>query len=266
MRSPASTQAYKPLKRFFVTLPNIFDSFPIEVPIQDEALCHHLRNVIRAKPGEIIVVVDDAREVTYQAVITAIQKSSLTLQLEQLHQAPPDMIPPVTLAAALVKEQRWDWLLQKATELGARIIQPLMSEYSVVRLDAGEIPKKLERWQTLLRNAAEQSEGMFIPQILPPLTINNYLKQLSPSALHLLLKERGAARSPMKAVLPQHENCKGIVLAIGPEGGWSDAEIDAFEQAGFQGVSLGNRILRSETAAIVALSAIIYETELPLQP
>jgi 16S rRNA (uracil1498-N3)-methyltransferase len=140
--------------------------------------------------------------------------------------------------------------------LGVRSIQPLLTERSVIRLYEKDFSKKLERWQSVLRSAAEQSEGLFIPVIETPLSVQTYLKKAS-NDLRLLLQERGDSRKPMRDVFSAHQK-RAVTLAIGPEGGWTVEELSLFEQSGFIGVSLGQRILRAETAAMAAMAAVVY--------
>jgi 16S rRNA (uracil1498-N3)-methyltransferase len=243
-------------KRFFVELPS---DFPAEVRIDSRDLCHYLGTVVRARKGERVVIADGRRERAYLAEIRELGKSEVVFWVECQQAPPADRLPHVTLAVALIKEQRWDSLLQKTTELGVRAIQPLMAEHSVVRLTAADMSRKLERWQAVLRSAAEQSEGLFIPEILPPLTVVDYGAQSQPEALRVLLLERKSNRKPLKALLATLKPGHPLVMAVGPEGGWTDAEIAAFTQAGFVSASFGDRILRSETAAMAAMSAVVYE-------
>lgn len=248
------------LKRFFVTLPEPVTQFPSQVVLNDRDLCHYLQTVIRARSGERLVIVDDLREMALEAVIQSLEKSTVAFSVERALETPPATLPYVTLAVALIKEQRWDWLLQKATELGVRCIQPLISERTVVKLSGGDAAKKLTRWQAVLRSAAEQSEGLFIPQILSPMTVKEFCDGNQPGFFRILLRERGGDRLSLKALLPTVHHGQALVMAIGPEGGWTDAEMITFSHAGFVGASLGDRILRSETAAIAAMSAVVYQT------
>ncbi len=259
-KSRHHAEASPSAKRFFVTLDSQLEAFPAEVTVSDEFTVHHLRTVMRAKPQEAVTLVDGEREISYAAIIQDLQKQVVILQVTQKLEIVPSRLPYAVLVVSLIKEQRWDWLLQKATELGVRTFQPLLAERSVIRLDAADIPKKLERWQAVLRSAAEQSEGLFVPAILPPLTVKDYLASLSPGAMKLILRERGEERQTLKRQLAQLQPGQPSMFAIGPEGGWSDKELAVFEQAGFVSVSLGERILRSETAAIAAVSALVYES------
>jgi len=248
------------LKRFFAPLEAALSAFPAELTVTDEFVVKHLGTVMRAKVGEQVVITDDARETAYLAEIQELQKRTVTFSVQGSLPKAVDPLPHTTLAVALIKEQRWDWLLQKATELGVRAIQPLFSERCIIRLSASDIPKKLERWGGVLRSAAEQSEGLFIPAILPPLSLAQFLSQsaeTSPEALKLVLMERGENRQTLKNQLSQAKAEQPIILTIGPEGGWTAQEQGEFAKAGFDAVSIGQRILRSETAAIAALSNVV---------
>lgn len=258
MRFRGSMRENSSLKRFFVDFPEKPETLPAEIAVSDAFTAHHLKSVLRARPGERVVIVDASRETAYEAVIADLQKASVTFLVEVKLPAIAEPLPKVTLAVALIKEQRWDWLLQKATELGARTIQPLMTERAVIRLDVKDFPKKQERWQAVLRSAAEQSEGLFIPEIKPPLSVQAFLNNAD-IARRLLLQERGETRPPLREALRNTPAGQPLVLAVGPEGGWTRDELRSFEQAGFTGVSLGQRILRAETAAIAAMSAVVYE-------
>jgi len=251
------------LKRFFVPIAEPLSNFPAELEVRDEFVVKHLATVIRAKPGESVIITDAQREMAYLAQIQSLQKKAVIFTVMEPLAQSPDPLPPITLAVALIKEQRWDWLLQKATELGVRTIQPLFSERCIIRLSASDIPKKLERWGSVLRSAAEQSEGLFIPPLLPPISLAEFLAQQAEpsqnSTQKWVLMERGETRQPLKNCLAQAQSDQSIFLAIGPEGGWTASEQNRFEESGFQSVSIGQRILRSETAAIAAISAIVSE-------
>jgi 16S rRNA (uracil1498-N3)-methyltransferase len=260
-RHTAISEPTAGLKRFFTPLAAPLDSFPVTLEVTDDFVVRHLGTVMRAKPGEIVIITDESREAAYVARIQALQKKTVTFTVIEQLPAAIDPLPPTTLAVALIKEQRWDWLLQKATELGARAIQPLFSERCIIRLSSGDIPKKLERWGGVLHSAAEQSEGLFIPAILPPVTVDQFLQQAPAEALRLVLMERGANRSPLKSRLANASSQQPVILTIGPEGGWTDGELAAFTPAGFIPVSIGQRILRSETAAIAAMAALVAEMD-----
>jgi 16S rRNA (uracil1498-N3)-methyltransferase len=252
------------LKRFFVTLPSSVADFPTQLTIEDDFVVHHLRTVMRAKVGESVVLVDGERRQAYLATLQTLEKRTLSVQIEQLLTKAASELPSVTLAVALIKEQRWDWLIQKATELGVTAIQPITSERTIIKLAEKDIPKKQERWEAVMRSAAEQSEGLFIPAILPPVSVKALCDQVSAQVQRILLAERGAHRDTLQTTLrkyssQQHSPDQTLLFAIGPEGGWTDGELAQFEQAGFAFASLGQRIMRSETAAVAAMAAVVYE-------
>jgi 16S rRNA (uracil1498-N3)-methyltransferase len=258
LRSPESIKPKGELKRFLVALSEPVIQCPVTVSINDVFIVHHLRTVMRAKPGERMIIVDSQCERAYEGILQAISKQDITLVLEKALPIEANALPPVTLAVALIKEQRWDLLLQKATELGVRAFQPLLSERTVIRLSDADISKKQERWQAVVRSAAEQSEGLFIPQMLQPMSVSQFCTN-PPDGLRVLLAERGEERLPLKNFLSLLQPDQSVTFAIGPEGGWTEGELFAFVQAGFQAASLGRRIMRSETAAMTAMAAVVYE-------
>jgi 16S rRNA (uracil1498-N3)-methyltransferase len=146
--------------------------------------------------------------------------------------------------------------------LGVRAIRPVVAERSVVRLTAADAARKQARWVGILRGAAEQSEGLFIPALSPPVALPELLAGLSDkqSPLKILLMERGPDRTPLKVMLRGVEAKQPVILAIGPEGGWTDDEARVFQMAGFRLASMGGRILRSETAAMAAMAALMVES------
>jgi 16S rRNA (uracil1498-N3)-methyltransferase len=248
-------------KRFFVTLPGPLVDFPAQLTIEDDFVVHHLRTVMRAKVGEFVVLVDGERRRAYLGTLQALGKRSVQVLAQSLlDKTVDDAIPSVTLAVALIKEQRWDWLIQKATELGVEAIQPIASERTMVKLGKNDILKKQERWETVMKSAAAQSEGLFVPRVLAPVSVKALCADSSLTPMRcILLAERGEHRDTLKAILRQIKSNQPILLAIGPEGGWTDQELTCFEQSSFAFASLGQRIMRSETAALAAMAAVVYE-------
>jgi len=251
-------------RRFFVPLPpSVAEQLPNDFQIADADILHHLVTVCRVKQGEKLVLTDPIQEKAYVAKVQSSSRNELHLSLESIMPTAADQLPNVILIAALIKEQRWDPLLQRCTELGVRSIWPVSSERSIVRLERKDIEKKKGRWHDILQMAAEQSEGLFIPKLenvfLGVAEIESVL-QPYPDALKILLMERGEDRTVLKQILKEHRSdSTPIMIAIGPEGGWSDTEAKQFQQMGFHFASLGARILRSDTAAMAAMAAVVYE-------
>lgn len=160
------------------------------------------------------------------------------------------------LGQAIPKGDRFEWLIQKATELGVTEIHPLITQRTIVRPENSI--KKVQRWNEIAAAAAEQSESDQPSIILPPEPLNIFLNQ-APDGLKLLLHEREGATS-LKELLTNHNYYNyNITFIVGPEGGWTKQETELIEQAGFHKVHLGSRILRSETAGLVLAAILQYE-------
>lgn len=165
------------------------------------------------------------------------------------------------LAQGLAKGEKMEFIIQKAVEMGAYSVVPVAMEHSVVRLDGAKAAKKVERWQKIAESAAKQSKRDIIPEVQPVQTMAQMLAA-NDCARKIIAYECEDKKS-LKAALKEAQ-AKGaltdLLLIIGPEGGISEAELDAARAAGAVPVSLGRRILRAETAGLVAISAIFYET------
>lgn len=230
--------------------------------IDDKATLHHVVTVQRLKVNQQVVAVHPQLE--RARVCSVISLSKKTLELKPLDLLPivETQLPEITLAMALIKEARWDWVLQKATELGVRTIQPLITEFTVV--SPNNIEHKLDRWQAICQTAALQSEGLFIPTVLPPISLADFLSQPSRAntAQFVALERETETISSLKQALATiSEPTTAFSIAVGAEGGWSDPEKALWQSVSsqWQAVSLGSRILRAETAALFMIGAITYE-------
>ena len=146
-----------------------------------------------------------------------------------------------------------DTVVQKATELGVRTLQPVLAERSVVRLDADRADARLAHWQRIVVSACEQCGRSILPGVLPPLPLDEAVAALAPGTVGLSLDPRGGGN--LQALLG---TARHVALAIGPEGGFTEGEIRTLTRAGFQGLRLGPRILRTETAPLAALAILQY--------
>lgn len=247
-------------RRFFIHLPAAITQFPYETALSDEFSIDHAIKVLRLKAGEKILVIDPDRQLGYQASIQPYPKSpqQVPIVLEQAESLPIPQLPKVILAASLIKEQHWDWLLQKATELGVWTIYPLLTQHTVIQ---GQATQKTERWQKIVQAAAQQSEGLWIPTVHATQSINDFLKHppVASQQLFLLEREHPQRQSLKIGLQPKQPRENSILLLTGPEGGWHAQEIDQLLAQQWQAVSLGDKILRSETASIAALSNIAYD-------
>ncbi|MBY0404195.1 MAG: 16S rRNA (uracil(1498)-N(3))-methyltransferase, partial [Cyanobacteria bacterium] len=279
-------------RRFFLNFPQEILELPSVLTVADEGVVHHWLHVLRLKPGAMVHLVDSRQETLYFAQIESLSKQGcqVTMLSQEVNPstAPENLFPRVHLGLSLIKENRWDWLLQKATELGVRSITPLTTQRTVVL--AKDPDKKNQRWMGIIESAAEQSESLFLPTLHPTTSLKDFCdwvnqdteiktptiqkpeqvslkKDLLPPRFCLLEREgifgkRKPLRYALKELGEHPENRKplqDLYFAIGPEGGWAPEEVALMENQGFQLVSLGDKILRSETAAIALMGALAYE-------
>jgi 16S rRNA (uracil1498-N3)-methyltransferase len=209
---------------------------------------HHLAHVLRARRGDRVVLFDGAgREA--DAVVDAVAADAALLTAGPPRAAAGATVE-LTLLVGLLKGEKMDWVVQKATELGVTRIVPLAAAHAVVRLDGARRASRIARWEKIAREAARQSGRADVPAVAavtPPATA--FVDTHSP--LRLLFHERDAA-----PVAPHLGPYPAAALAVGPEGGFAPDEVAAARAAGWQVVSLGPRILRAETAALAALAIV----------
>lgn len=212
----------------------------------DEA--HHLTRVLRVAVGQQFEISDDRQ--VYLAEVEEARKNLVRFAIvAKLEPGPPT--PPVTLICALIKFDRLEWLIEKATELGVASIVPVeaeRSEHGLLR--AAE--KRVERWRRIALEASQQARRSFLPEIATPVRLTTHLQH--PYDFRVRLEEAGAP--PLRVPLPWKE--QSLALAIGPEGGWTDQERAAMAAAGWVAGSLGGNILRAETAALAGLAVVAH--------
>lgn len=212
---------------------------------------HHIKNVMRMdENGEIEVVYDT---IPYLCSIHNIKNNMEVILKKELKKL-VDTIPQVNLIIPLLKEQKMDLILQKATELGVYEITPIYTENSIIKIDSQKEEKKLIRWLKICKEASEQSFRDTIPIINKIQNIDD----LKVNDLNLICSTREKSNY-IKNVLKKDSNCDKINVVIGPEGGLSPKEEDKFIKMGYLPITLGNRIMRVETVPLFILSIINYE-------
>jgi 16S rRNA (uracil1498-N3)-methyltransferase len=215
----------------------------------------HIATVLRMKPGEMLILCD-GKGAEYTAKIEQVGRAEIAAEIvhEKKREIPS---PQVTLVQGLPKFDKMDWIVQKATELGVSSIVPLITERTIVKIKDKE--KRVQRWQKICREAAMQSSRVDIPRVETIQSIRDYFHTVvfDPDTLLLLPWEEGT--QPIKEILRSRVGAKHIIVLIGPEGGFSAAEAEMIKGKGFHAVNLGPNILRTETAAVAALSMILFE-------
>ena len=217
-----------------------------------EAAAVHVMRVLRLAAGDPITLFDGTGT-DYEAVLKVVARTGVTADVgvgrRVDHESPLD----VTLLQGISRGPRMDTVVQKATELGVRTLQPVLADRSVVRLDAERGEARLGHWQRIVISACEQCGRSVLPQVLPTRSLDDALAALEPGTVGLTLDPRGDG-----ALGNLLGTARRVALAIGPEGGFTDDEIRTLTDAGFRGLRLGPRILRTETAPIAALAILQY--------
>jgi 16S rRNA (uracil1498-N3)-methyltransferase len=218
----------------------------------------YLTRVLRLAAGDAVTFFDGVA-VEADARIIRVGPRALEARIEERRAVAADERPHVTLIQALTKGDKLDLVVQKATELGVERIIPVTSARSVPRLEAMRAAGRRSRWQKIARDAARQSGRADVPEVEPVTPIATAVGAAPKDAFKLMLWE-GARQHPLRRALPgdasSGDRPRQIVIAIGPEGGFSAEEVELARAAGFAAVGLGPRILRTETAALVALSIL----------
>ena len=221
---------------------------------------HHLAHVMRAQIGDAITVVDAAGQAAEMAV-TALTRDAVHLRMQRVLPA-ETADREVILVQALLKGEKMDFVVQKAAELGAVCVCPIVTEHVVVRYDAKKAAAKAARWQKIADEAAKQCGRRTLMRVAPVVSLTDLLRDPAyigaADTVTVFCYEQQEERQSMRTVLGGTE-ARRVTLIVGAEGGFSPAEAAAVTAAGGQSVSLGHRILRAETASLTALAVTQYE-------
>ncbi len=211
---------------------------------------NHITRVLRLRVADTVTLFNGTNQ-EYDASIKAFSKDAVVVSIREERTRDRESPLQLTLAQGISRGERMDWILQKATELGAARIVPVFTERSVVRLDAKQAEKKLQHWRGITICACEQCGRNRLPELDSPLELHEFLATPAAQETRLLLSPTAETRIADLGA----SSCDFVVL-IGPEGGLTDLEEELALRAGFRPVRMGPRILRTETAAIAALTII----------
>ena len=233
------------MPRFYVDFALSPDSV-VELP---DNVVRHL-NVLRVKNTEEIVLFNGNGK-SYPALPEVLEKRRASVRILREEAADNESPLNITLVQAVSAAERMDFTLQKSVELGVAEIRPVISERCVVRLSGERAEKRVVRWQEIVVSACEQSGRNIVPKVLPLTTYAQALQQLPQETTKLLMSLNRAQK--LSDVRPQSGK---VVFMVGPEGGWTEKEEQQAFDAGFQSVTLGKRVLRTETASLAAIAAM----------
>ena len=217
-------------------------------------LLHHLRDSLRLRMGESLLVTDD-HGTRYRTEVTHVTPQTIESRIVETMPAPARTAPSLILAQALLKGEKMDWVIQKATELGVDCIVPVHTTHGVVRIQPDRVEHQRARWQKIALEAAQQSERRTIPTIAEPTDLPRLFASHRSATTKHILSERTGEISLAAIPLPSGPE-QSILVLIGPEGGWDREELRLAQEQGYRSLTLGVRILRAETAAIAAISVL----------
>lgn len=237
--------------------------------VQDELLTitgpevNHIRNVMRLKSGEEISVSIGGDGKEYRYGIESYTEDSVLCRLRFVKDKEVELPVKVLLFQGLPKADKMDLIVQKAVELGAAEIIPVSMERCVVKLDAGKAAKKTARWQTIAESAASQSRRSIIPRVLAPMSMKEAVEYAKEQTeVRIIPYELQEDDGSVKQYLESLKEGQSVSIFIGPEGGFAPGEVELAKEAGIRPISLGRRILRTETAGLAILSWLIYILEI----
>lgn len=242
--------------RFFVPAEQIYDEYA-EITGDD---VNHIKNVLRMEAGEKVVI-SGGQGTDYYCIIRDVQSECIVLDIERKEPVKTELPVRIVLFQALPKADKMEFVIQKAIELGAAEIVPVRTRRSVVRLDEKKAVKKVQRWQTIAEAAAKQSGRGLIPQIHEVISFQEALRYAGELEHCLIPYELYDDMRATAEVLDKVCGGDSIGIFIGPEGGFERGEITQAMEAGVVPISLGKRILRTETAGLAILSVLMFRLE-----
>lgn len=246
------------MQRFFVE--------PYQIQENENKICitgndvNHIRNVLRMKNGEEIWV-SDSNNHEYHCRIDSMESEKIELHILYVQEADYELPGKIYLFQGLPKGDKMELIIQKAVELGVHEIIPVEMKRCVVRLDDKKAQKKRDRWQQIAESAAKQSKRMLIPQIHPVLEYSQALSYAKELDICLLPYEMAKGMQQTKQIISGIQPGETIGIFIGPEGGFEEKEVDAALGIGAKTITLGRRILRTETAGLTILSILMFHLE-----
>lgn len=246
------------IPRFFVT-PDAIDAERKQIVLPPD-VTHHARNVLRLRAGETLIL-HDGQGRAYTATLGDGAGKTAIAHITDAHDVTTEPKTRITVAQALPKtSDKVEQVLQHGTEIGAAQFVFFQSERSVARMEARDkIEKRLERWAEIVKGAAEQSGRGLLPTVRWEPWLKGLLTGLGEYDLTLVMHE--GATVPLRAALGAQPDARRVCILVGPEGGFAEPEVAALEAAGAMSVTLGPRVLRTETAALVAVAQILYERD-----
>lgn len=246
------------MQRFFVE-PHQIDEEAHQIHITGSDV-NHISNVLRMKTGEELWI-SDGSKYEYRCTIESFEPDEVLLHIVYSQEPEYELPCRIYLFQGLPKADKMELIIQKAVELGAYEIIPVETKRCVVKLDGRKSAKKTARWQQIAESAAKQSKRMLIPNVHEVLTFREALKYAESMDVRLVPYELARGLQETKEILAGIEPGQSVGIFIGPEGGFEEKEIEAAIEGGAKPITLGRRILRTETAGLAILSVLMFQLE-----
>ena len=246
------------MQRFFVE-PHQIDEEAHQIHITGSDV-NHISNVLRMKTGEELWI-SDGSKYEYRCTIESFEPDEVLLHMVYSQEPEYELPCRIYLFQGLPKADKMELIIQKAVELGAYEIIPVETKRCVVKLDGRKSAKKTARWQQIAESAAKQSKRMLIPNVHEVLTFREALKYAESMDVRLVPYELARGMQETKEILAGIEPGQSVGIFIGPEGGFEEKEIEAAIEGGAKPITLGRRILRTETAGLAILSVLMFQLE-----
>lgn len=245
------------MQHFFADPSDIIDH---DIYIRGEDY-NHIKNVLRMKQGEVISVSDGVSGNEYRCHIEDFADETVHCRLDFIKEADTELPVKVYLFQSLPKSDKMEFVIQKAVELGVTEIIPVASKRCVTRLDAKKARSRVERWNSISEAAAKQSARRMIPAVHDVMDFKEALRYAEKADIRLIPYELAEDFGKTRQIIDSISDGQSVAIFIGPEGGFAEEEIEEAKDSGVTPVTLGRRILRTETAALVVLSWLVYKSE-----
>lgn len=222
---------------------------------------NHIRNVLRMTMGEKISISDSQQGKRYHCEIVGFEEGCVTAKILQEQEADTELSSRFYLFQGLPKSDKMELIIQKAVELGVYEVIPVATKRAIVKLDKKKEEAKRKRWNMIAESAAKQSKRMIIPEVTGVMTFAEALQYASKLDVKLIPYELAEGMDATRAILAGVQPGQSVAIFIGPEGGFDEKEIEQAQQAGIQPITLGRRILRTETAGMAILAALMLQLD-----
>ena len=246
------------MQRFFVE-PHQIDEGNQSIRVVGSDV-NHMKNVLRMKAGEEVWI-SDGEEKEYHCEITCFEDEEAVLKILETLESEYELPNKIYLFQGLPKGDKMELIIQKAVELGVHEIIPVEMKRCVVKLDAKKADKKIARWQQISESAAKQSKRMLIPEVHSVMTYKEAMKYAAELDVALVPYELAKGMKETRELISAIQPGQSVGIFIGPEGGFEEAEIELALESGAKPITLGKRILRTETAGLTSLSVLMFQLE-----